>query len=155
MTWVMADQDPLVGAFWGAITGAVFGYGIGYVISPFFDGVDFTNTPKRFMNKLNIQGSKCSESEQSLKERLIKRSAVPWMVVAGTLLSFSYAAATPQVIYDGADKPRTVCVEDRAEFPQCVPDTATMALRFAMGMGSTLAIAGAFWISLGAGKPEE
>ena len=87
----------------------------------------------------------------------MKRSAMPWIVVAGALFSFGYAAATPQIIYtrDGSKTRLTVCVEDRAENELCVPDTATMALRFAMGMGGTLAIAGAFWISLGAGKPEE
>lgn len=89
----------------------------------------------------------------------MKRSAVPWIVVAGALLSFSYAATTPQTVWNpvpGASNTRVgVCLGDRAEDPRCVPDTATMATRFAMGMGGTLAIAGAFWISLGAGKPEE
>jgi hypothetical protein len=69
----------------------------------------------------------------------MKRSAMPWIVVAGTLFSFSYAVTTPKVESNRGP----------------VTDTEVTILRFAMGMGGTLAIAGAFWIGLGAGKPEE
>ena len=99
----------------------------------------------------------------------MKRSAVPWLVVAGALLSFSYASQAPEVATlpngtvrpcesveydsDGTRFSLSQILARRAMY--CTTDKDAMALRFAMGMGGTLAIAGAFWISLGAGKPEE
>jgi hypothetical protein len=138
MAWVMAEQDPLEGALWGAISGAVFGY----VISLGFDAVDFTNTPKRFMNKLNITGP------------VFSRLAPLLVLVVGTLWSFDYASKAPAV-YQRTDGGYISCAALPRDRDRCIQRDGTVMMRFGMGLVSTVGVAGALWLALGAGKPEE
>ena len=138
MTWMMADQDPLGSALLGAIAGAVFGY----VISLGFDAVDFTNTPKRFMNKLNITGP------------VFSRLAPLLVLVVGTLWSFDYASKAPAV-YQRTDGGYISCASLERNRDRCIQRDGTVMMRFGMGLVTTVGVAGALWLALSAGKPEE